>query len=251
MRPLPFVAVRVAAATAFAACLLAGARDASADYPLLCNLAFVEETDAAFRHMARLEFRMLYPAAQLDFGAGTAPCEVHPLQAGVTGTFTLEQEGEMNALRVELERDNGLFPYPLASCTPRGAIDWELAQLTVELVEARDKDGDTLEPPPEVAVDSFECVDVTSTTTTTTIPTSTTVPDTTTTTLPPDGMCGDADDNGSIAASDALLVLRAAVGSATCPAARCDTDSNSFVNASDALRILRAAVGLAEPLDCP
>jgi PAS domain S-box-containing protein len=66
--------------------------------------------------------------------------------------------------------------------------------------------------------------------------------------------CGDPDDTGTIRASDALLILRVAVGSATCEACVCNVDSSSSgspVSASDALRVLRAAVGTAVEIVCP
>jgi len=64
--------------------------------------------------------------------------------------------------------------------------------------------------------------------------------------------CGDADLNGSIQASDALRVLRNAVGQAVaCPLAVCDVDASGAVQASDALRVLRKAVGQDVVLTCP
>lgn len=82
---------------------------------------------------------------------------------------------------------------------------------------------------------------------TTTLPTSTTV--TTSTTLPTE-LCGDANGNGDLNATDALVALRAAVGSFECLLCRCDTDSSGNINAADALRILRKAVGQPIPLSC-
>lgn len=52
-------------------------------------------------------------------------------------------------------------------------------------------------------------------------------------------------------ASDALFVLRAAVGQRVCPLCECDTDSSGAIVASDALRVLQAAVGLQVSLTCP
>ncbi|HYB99820.1 MAG TPA: hypothetical protein VEC57_11885 [Candidatus Limnocylindrales bacterium] len=51
-------------------------------------------------------------------------------------------------------------------------------------------------------------------------------------------------------ASDALGVLRAAVGSLECLSCVCDVDSSGGTNASDALRTLRFAVGTVDELDC-
>ena len=55
----------------------------------------------------------------------------------------------------------------------------------------------------------------------------------------------------SITASDALLVLRAAVGSDQCHLCVCDTDHSLQVTASDALLTLKKAVGHEVTLDCP
>ncbi len=66
--------------------------------------------------------------------------------------------------------------------------------------------------------------------------------------------CGDPDDSGSTTASDALFVLRVAVGAGSCDACLCNVDSNVSgppVTASDALRLLRAAVGQPIALTCP
>lgn len=125
------------------------------------------------------------------------------------------------------------------------------------------------------APDADACFDVTTTTSTTldtttstsTTTTTTLAPPTTTTTLPatttttttstsstsstvPEQQCGDANGNGSLDASDALLALRTAVGTAACPPGTCDVDGSGTVTPSDALAILRAAVGLSGGLPC-
>jgi len=63
--------------------------------------------------------------------------------------------------------------------------------------------------------------------------------------------CGDANGDGSITATDALVILRAAVGAAACEPVSCDVDDNGSVSATDALAVLRAAVGAAVTLTCP
>jgi cysteine-rich repeat protein len=64
--------------------------------------------------------------------------------------------------------------------------------------------------------------------------------------------CADPDDNGSTSASDALFVLRAAVGASFCDPCLCDLDaSGGNANASDALRCLRRAVGIQVTISCP
>lgn len=73
---------------------------------------------------------------------------------------------------------------------------------------------------------------------------------TTTTTLP-EVVCGDANGDGAVRAGDALLALRAAVGSSTCSLEVCDYTGDGKVAASDALAILRKAVGQEVAAHCP
>jgi hypothetical protein len=54
-----------------------------------------------------------------------------------------------------------------------------------------------------------------------------------------------------ITASDALAVLSAAVGSIACELCVCDVDGSGSIAATDGLATLRAAVGLAIELNCP
>lgn len=102
-----------------------------------------------------------------------------------------------------------------------------------------------------------------STTTTTTTPetTTTTVAETTTTssttttttsTTIADSPCGDVDGNDVRTASDALGILRAALGLDVCPACVCDLDATGVITASDALGLLRYSVGSERgALSCP
>lgn len=64
-------------------------------------------------------------------------------------------------------------------------------------------------------------------------------------------VCGDANRNGRLAASDALSILKAAVGGAQCTESfcLCDVNTDSSVTAIDALLTLRAAIG-AQTLEC-
>ena len=54
-----------------------------------------------------------------------------------------------------------------------------------------------------------------------------------------------------VTASDALFILRAAVGSESCELCVCDVDSGGSVAASDALAVLQFAVGLDVTMSCP
>jgi hypothetical protein len=64
-------------------------------------------------------------------------------------------------------------------------------------------------------------------------------------------VCGDPDRSGDVQTTDALLVLRAAVGEISCAPAQCDADRSGSLSAADALRVLRTAVGIAGSLLCP
>lgn len=66
-----------------------------------------------------------------------------------------------------------------------------------------------------------------------------------------DPLCGDTNTDGTISASDALFVLRAAVGSKPCPLPVCDYTGDGKIAASDALAILRKAVGQNVASKCP
>lgn len=63
--------------------------------------------------------------------------------------------------------------------------------------------------------------------------------------------CGDANGNGSISATDALVVLRRAVGGQACDFCLCDPNQSSTVTASDALVVLKRGVGQTVSMLCP
>ena len=98
-------------------------------------------------------------------------------------------------------------------------------------------------------------------TTTTTTSTSTSTSTSTTTTTLGDRPCGDPlADTGetrgdfgarAVGASDALFVLRSAVGGVGCPPCICDVNASAGVTATDALLVLKAAVGQGAPFNCP
>ncbi|MBI5505584.1 MAG: hypothetical protein HY899_12350 [Deltaproteobacteria bacterium] len=65
--------------------------------------------------------------------------------------------------------------------------------------------------------------------------------------------CGKPTNSSGTApkSADALFTLRSAVGSSVCDKRVCDADNSNTITASDALRVLRAAVGQAVTLTCP
>jgi len=91
-------------------------------------------------------------------------------------------------------------------------------------------------------------------TTTTTVPSpTTTVPAPTTTTMRPcPSGCGVPVSGGPFpTASDALLILKAAVGSVTCELCACDVNGDGSLTATDSLATLKRAVGQPVDLVCP
>ena len=74
---------------------------------------------------------------------------------------------------------------------------------------------------------------------------------TSTTSIPAGGVCGDPTGDGSVAATDALFALAAAVGTQQCDLCLCDVDNSGSVAATDALVLLQVAVGQQLPLLCP
>jgi hypothetical protein len=77
-----------------------------------------------------------------------------------------------------------------------------------------------------------------------------TIGSTTTTTELPPAVCGDATGDEKVTATDALVTLRTAVGSASCEACVCDVNSAGGITSSDALAVLRAGVGQPVTLSC-
>lgn len=63
--------------------------------------------------------------------------------------------------------------------------------------------------------------------------------------------CADPTGDGKPTATDALIVLKAAVGGATCDPCLCDINGDAAITATDAFRVLRIAVGQDIPLECP
>jgi cysteine-rich repeat protein len=66
-----------------------------------------------------------------------------------------------------------------------------------------------------------------------------------------DRYCASSTDGGGLTASDALVVLKKAVGRRVrCPKKRCDLNDDGQVTSTDALRALRVAVGTLAADDC-
>jgi len=64
-------------------------------------------------------------------------------------------------------------------------------------------------------------------------------------------VCGDANLDGTITATDGLVILQVGVGAAECVECRCDVNGAGGITATDALIVLRVAVGEGVVLLCP
>jgi hypothetical protein len=67
----------------------------------------------------------------------------------------------------------------------------------------------------------------------------------------PQVLCGDADADDAVTATDALISLFASVGSASCEVCVCDVNGSGAITAVDSQITLAAAVGTAPDLMCP
>ena len=65
------------------------------------------------------------------------------------------------------------------------------------------------------------------------------------------GVCGDANDSGSVTVTDGVEVLSAAAGlTSECSTPVCDVDGSGSVTVTDGVLVLRDAAGLGSGLDC-
>jgi hypothetical protein len=149
----------------------------------------------------------------------------------------------------------------------RSGSDILLAPASYEALDDlfEDADGNDLSDHfPVSVVFGYELVGgpTTSSSSTTSSVTTTSTIVTTSTTMAPASMCGDpiaivagsglgGPIDGLITATDALFILRAAVGSEVCDVCVCDADGSGLVAATDALVALRAATGQQVTLACP
>jgi hypothetical protein len=64
-------------------------------------------------------------------------------------------------------------------------------------------------------------------------------------------LCGDSNGDLDVTASDALYSLAVSVGIETCDPCICDVNNSGSINVTDALTILRTAVGSGPTMSCP
>ncbi len=169
--------------------------------------------------------------AYTDYGTDDASCVFYGPGSAVTG-FYGETTFTFDALsKGELDRSQAAFNCSYYTHEPHGPLTDD--DIGIVKVEARNSDGE-LVPTAVCRLRSREDA----------------YP------LPAQGdcrdACGDAACNGGEPnVSDALAVLRRALGSLSCLLRICDTNHDGEVTAADALKVLRRAVSLRSVLLCP
>jgi cysteine-rich repeat protein len=209
-----------------------------------------------------------YAAASGEFQDTGSNVKCSNLASGSLGTFHDDDAGRtVSGAFISLSGFTG--PLTLFQCTflPDGQLPLA-ADFSLSVTDAGDPNSNPIVPRPAVSISAIDCFDPNATTTTTT-----------TTTVPACGdgvvqageecddgnavdgdgcrpscvldMCGDADLNERITASDAQRILHASVGlPVSCPPGICDTSGDGNVTVPDAQRVLRFSVGLPSPLLC-
>jgi hypothetical protein len=194
-----------------------------------------------------LVFRVVYPVPNVRFVGTGAAVSCTKLVAQADASFVDDDAGELTATFSSETGFPGLTG--LALCDMRASSEPTAGDFAIVVDQASTPAGAALVPKPAVTVLQILCE--AAGTTTLPPPTTTTLPPVTTTTLQPMVSCADADGDGRVTAVDALITLRAAVGTIVCPLAACDVDGSGAVSAVDALAVLRAAVGVPVTLLCP
>jgi hypothetical protein len=171
--------------------------------------------------------------------------------AGAMGPIEVAKAGEATYLKPDAEGTVRWGEYTATVVDPVDGSSFWTIQEYAETDRGKDPEDDRWGT--WWAQKSVSPGSTTSTTSTTVV-----VPTTssTTTTLAADA-CGDplpdaaATASALVTASDALFILRAAVGSESCNLCVCDVDTSGAVAASDALAVLQFAVGIDVAMSCP
>jgi len=237
---------RFAIPLSIAGLLCAGATAASAATANTCvfTISMTSGVD-----VNNLDFTVDYSAADGNIeGSEARPECARALPGGFAGFRDVDATSVLSVAVIRIAKFSA--PVALAGCR----IFYDTVQpvpadfrITVTNA-ARDGEDDNVIPKPIVQVTAVECPGELPSVTTTTV----TLPDTTTTTLVTQPRCGIPVSPGAKPTTlDALFALKAAVDFGQCEPCICDIDSVGGVTASDALGILRAAVGIETPFDCP
>lgn len=167
-----------------------------------------------------------------DYGPEDASCRFYgPGSAGPYTAFDGEMTFSFATLsKGELDRSQAVVNCEFYTHEPHGSLG--SSDIYASVVEARNSDGEL-------------------------VPTMFCLLDESDDNLPEPGTddcrhaCGDAVcDGGEPKVSDALAVLKRALGSYSCPLLRCDVNHDGEVTAADGLKVLRRAVQLRSVLLC-
>lgn len=213
-------------------------------------------------------FSVDYAGAEGDF-AGEGP-DVECADLVAADAFAVADDDVGRVVDVEISR-SAVFggPAELVVCSFLAAFPAlpTPADFIVFYVTAIDGLGVPVEPAPQVMVSGVNCLTPASSSTSTSTNSSLGLasgssstsssssstfppPSTTTSTLAAAATCVDPAGDG-VSATDALVLLQAAVALRTCQTCVCDADGDGRIAATDALIALQTGVGTAVALACP
>lgn len=187
-----------------------------------------------------LQFTVDYGAAPGEFIGVADAVSCTSLVAGAEVQFNNDLSASL--LQIGFVTLDGFdAPGPILRCNFAATAPPAVSQFGLTVVDATDDSGVTRNPLPKLKVSRLipvdggeECDD-----------SNTVDGDGCSATCGLQQRCGDANDDARITATDALRVLRRAVGQdVECSFSACDFDGNGTMTASDALAVLRVAVGL-------
>ncbi|MEE8310754.1 MAG: hypothetical protein V3R77_00765 [Candidatus Binatia bacterium] len=245
-------------------------------FPELTTTTLVSPQEACFvtfglgaiSPLGGVDFSVDYAGAEVDL-AGEGP-DVECADLVAADAFTAADDDTGRVVGLEISRSASFGgPAELAVCSFLAAFPAlpTPADFIVFDVTAVDGLGTRVEPAPRVMVSGVNCLTPASSSTSTSTSSSLGLasgssstsssssstfppPSTTASTLAALPACVDPAGDG-VSATDALVVLQAAVAVRTCQTCVCDADGNGRIAATDALIALRTAVGTAAALACP
>jgi len=222
--------------------------------PLVCELTLQVTSTAK---ITSLDWRLGYQSAPGEFAGSGGKVSCTNLRPGSLASFNdVENQRTVRGGIISL---NGFdTPADIARCRFLPTSDAPVAaDFTMSVIQATDADGVLMEPLPKMKIDQIQC--------------GTGIcgdgllqigedcddgnlqsRDGCSASCTKDTICGDANLNGSLSASDALQILKNAVGAdVSCPPYVCDTNASGKILASDALTVLKRAVGTPIDMVCP
>jgi hypothetical protein len=186
--------------------------------------------------LATLEVTTTYEGIPGSFPGAGNRVECWPLNN--TSVFFTDDDAEYSlhmSVTASLQAIQGPKNFIFCEWLPTTRLP-EVEEFDLSVQTATDMEGDPVDP--DVTISELDC-DWDGVITTTT-----------TTTIPAPVVCGDFNKDGDLQVTDALGIMRTAVGNVSCLACVCDVDGNGVKSVIDALIALKLAVGVTVPTNC-